>query len=162
MISDNNNQIQVVRTDTGNINFIKLTTLLDEVLRESDGAEHPFFAQFNKSEDLQNAVVVYLNSIPAGCGALKKYSDDTAEIKRMFVRPEYRGQGLAKNILKELELWSEELKYSECILETGKNLSDAIRLYQSSGYEIISNYGQYAGVEMSVCMRKNIKEKNYD
>ncbi len=151
------NKIQLIRTGTSNKDFLYLIELLDEVLRESDGEEHPFFAQFNKSEDLQNAVVVYLNSIPAGCGAIKKYSDDTAEIKRMFVRAEYRGQGLAKNILKELELWSKELKYSECILETGKKLSDAIRLYQSSGYEIISNYGQYAGVEMSVCMRKILR-----
>ncbi len=151
------NKIQLIRTGANNKDFLYLIELLDEVLQESDGEEHPFFAQFNKSEDLQNAVVVYLNSIPAGCGAIKKYSDDTAEIKRMFVRAEYRGQGLAKNILKELELWSKELKYSECILETGKKLSDAIRLYQSSGYEIISNYGQYAGVEMSVCMRKILR-----
>jgi len=149
--------IHLIRTDTNSNDFIELVRQLDEVLQESDGDEHHFFAQFNKLEELQNVVTAYVDNNPAGCGAIKKYSEKTAEIKRMFVRPEYRGKGIAKSILKELEAWAEELSYKECILETGKKLSKAIGLYQSSGYEIIPNYGQYAGVDMSVCMRKKLK-----
>ncbi|MEO6589269.1 MAG: GNAT family N-acetyltransferase, partial [Pyrinomonadaceae bacterium] len=57
-------------------------------------------------------------------------------------------------ILAELENWAKELNFSECILETGLKQPEAIRLYQKSGYETILNYGQYAGVENSVCMKK--------
>ena len=71
-------------------------------------------------------------------------------------RPEYRGLGIGLNILKELELWASELNYSECILETGKNQPEAIRLYQKAGYAIIKNYGQYENIENSICMTKAI------
>ena len=103
---------------------------------------------------MQHALVAYLENEPAGCGALKKYSESTAEIKRMFVPENLRGLGIAKRILKELENWATELKFSECILETGKKQFEAVGLYKSTGYSVIPNFGQYAGVEMSVCMKK--------
>ena len=74
----------------------------------------------------------------------------------MFVLPERRGNGIAGSVLTELESWAGELDFSECILETGWKQPEAVRLYQKSGYEIIPNYGQYAGVENSVCMRKSM------
>lgn len=148
--------VKIIRTDSDNTDFRNLVVQLDEVLRESDGDEHPFFAQFNKLDKIKNVVVAYFNGIPAGCGAIKEYSKDIAEIKRMFVEPEYRGQCIGKRILKELELWAWELNYSECILETGKKQTNAVKLYQNGGYKVIPNYGQYEGVELSVCMKKII------
>ena len=44
----------------------------------------------------------------------------------------------------------------KCILETGKRQAEAIRLYKKSGYDIIPNYGQYAGIENSVCFKKDL------
>lgn len=149
--------LKLVRTDSDNPDFRILVEKLDAILRESDGDEHPFFAQFNKLDTIQNVVVVYFNNIPVGCGAIKEYSKSTAEIKRMYVLDEFRGKGIAKIILKELEKWAEELNFSECILETGKKLSEAVNFYKNSGYEIIPNYGQYAGVELSVCFRKQLQ-----
>jgi GNAT superfamily N-acetyltransferase len=72
----------------------------------------------------------------------------------MFVLPEYRGKGIAGAVLAELETWAADLGYARCILETGQMQPEAIRLYLKSGYAIIPNYGQYAGVENSVCMEK--------
>ena len=74
----------------------------------------------------------------------------------MFVLPEHRGKGIAQHILLELENWAKELDYSSCILETGKKQVEAIGLYQKAGYHIISNYGQYIGMENSICMQKEI------
>ena len=74
----------------------------------------------------------------------------------MFVKPENRGRGIAGQILKELESWAAELGFRECILETGFKQPEAIALYKRSGYEVIPNYGQYAGIENSLCMRKSI------
>jgi len=99
---------------------------------------------------------VYKDSIAVGCGAMREYTRDVIEIKRMFVRPEYRSQGIARRILSELEYWAKELNYSGCILETGKKQPEAIRLYQKSGYSLIPNYDQYEHVESSVCMKKDI------
>ena len=75
----------------------------------------------------------------------------------MFVKPEYRGRGVAMLILKELESWAKELNFSTCILETGKKQIEAISLYKKAGYMQITSYGQYKNVENSVCMKKEIR-----
>jgi GNAT superfamily N-acetyltransferase len=81
--------------------------------------------------------------------------DDTSvEIKRMFVQPAERGKGIARSILTGLELWAKETGFSYTMLETGNNQPEAIALYQKAGYTVIPNYGQYSGMETSICMRK--------
>ena len=148
--------IKLIRTNSENSDFQMLVVSLDAELQIRDGAEHSFYAQFNKIDNLGEVVVAYLNEIAVGCGAIKPYSDQTAEVKRMFVKLQNRGKGVAGKILAELETWAKELNFAECILETGFKQPEAIALYKKSGYEIIPNYGQYVGVENSVCMRKKI------
>jgi len=149
--------INLVRTNSDNLHFRDLVALLDLELQIRDGDEHSFYAQFNKVDKIRHVVVAYENGEAVGCGAIKEYENGVAEIKRMFVKPERRGCGIAGSILSELESWANELNFSECILETGWKQPEAIGLYQKSGYETIPNYGQYAGIENSVCMRKSVK-----
>jgi GNAT superfamily N-acetyltransferase len=150
--------VKIKRTASGDSDFQNLVRLLDEYLEIIDGKEYSFFAQFNKLDAIKNVVVYYHDDIAAGCGAFKEFDGRIVEIKRMFVRPDFRGRGVGRAVLKELELWAAELNYSESILETHKNLPEAIRLYQKAGYHLITNFGQYANVEASVCMKKIIKE----
>jgi GNAT superfamily N-acetyltransferase len=148
----------LVKTNSDNSDFRELVILLDEDLQIRDGEEHSFYAQFNKVDKIRHVVVAYEDGEPVGCGAIKEYAEGVAEIKRMFVLPERRGHGVAKSILSELEAWANELNFSECILETGLKQPEAIGLYQKSGYETIPNYGQYNGVENSVCMKKSLAQ----
>lgn len=144
------------RTDSGDVGFQSLIALLDEDLKTRDGDEHSFYALFNKIENIHHVIVCYIGNIPIGCGAFKEFDKEKAEIKRMFVLPQYRGHGIGINILRELEIWALELNYLQCILETGKKQPEAIQLYQKAGYSRISNYGQYENIENSVCMIKTI------
>jgi GNAT superfamily N-acetyltransferase len=146
--------LHITRTTSENPDFRELVQLLDQDLSARDGAEHAFYAQFNTLNKIQHAVVAYYGNEPVGCGAFKEFSQKLVEIKRMFVRPEFRGQGVAPAVLAELERWAQELSYVGYVLETGKKQPEAIRLYQKSGYKLIPNYGQYVGVENSVCMQK--------
>jgi putative acetyltransferase len=146
--------IKCVRTDSTNSDFQKLVTALDADLRVRDGEDHAFFAQYNKIDMIRHVIVAYQDETPVGCGAIKQYDTHTMEVKRMYVPPEVRGQGIASLVLKELELWSKELNFDKCILETGEKQPEAIRLYQKNNYAVIPNYGQYAGVESSVCFEK--------
>ena len=148
--------LELFRTDSGNNYFKSLVKLLDADLKFRDGEDHTFYAQFNHIDNIRNAVVVFMDKKPVACGAFKKYSDSTVEIKRMYVVADMRGQGIAQKILNELEKWAAELNFSACILETGKKQPEAIRLYQKAGYAIIKNYGQYENIENSVCMIKAI------
>ncbi len=151
--------LTIVRTNSESPDFRQLVILLDAELRVRDGEEHSFYAQFNKIDSLQEVVVAYSDQIAVGCGAIKAYAERTAEVKRMFVRPENRGKGVAGKILQELEAWAKELNFNEGILETGFKQPEAIALYKKSGYEVIPNYGQYVGVENSVCMKKIISDQ---
>lgn len=148
--------ISIQRTTSDNLDFEKLVFLLDAYLAVLDGEDHAFYAQFNKSNLLKNALICYENEIPVAIGAYKEYDSETVEIKRMFTLPEYRGKGIASRILTKLELWAKEENYRIAILETGFLQVDAIELYKKLGYEIIENFGQYIGIENSVCMKKNI------
>ena len=148
---------KLIRTDSFNRKFINLVKLLDKELQIRDGSEHSFYAQYNKIDKIKNVVVAYLDDVAVGCGAIKEYDGSTMEVKRMFVKDEYRSKGIATKVLIELELWTKELGYSKCILETGLKQPEAIHLYKKNNYKVIPNYGQYAGVDNSVCMEKFIK-----
>jgi putative acetyltransferase len=149
--------IKFVRTNSNNTDFIELVKHLDVYLSEQNGTEQQFYAQYNKTDTINHVVVAYENDHAIGCGAIKEYAPGTMEVKRMYTMPYARGKGIATGILAELEKWAGELSYVKCILETGKKLEDAVSLYQKNNYKLIPNYGQYAGVEDSVCFEKEIE-----
>ncbi|TRW22823.1 GNAT family N-acetyltransferase [Flavobacterium zepuense] len=148
--------LRLERTDSDNKDFRYLVSFLDEDLAERDGEDHSFYAQFNKVDLIKNVVVAFNDNIPVGCGAFKLYNGSVAEVKRMYVLPDYRNKGIAGKVLTELEQWAAGLGFNSCILETGKKQPEAIALYKKSGYNAIPNYGQYEGIENSVCMQKAI------
>ncbi|NJL73826.1 MAG: GNAT family N-acetyltransferase [Saprospiraceae bacterium] len=149
-------KLKILRTDATHKDFIELVKLLDTDLAKTDGEEHSFYSQFNKVDKIKHVVLVYEEEKALGCGAIRAYADGVVEVKRMYVLPAYRGKGVATKILFELEGWAAELFYTTCILETGKRQPDAIHLYQKNGYQLIPNYGQYAGVENSLCFEKKL------
>lgn len=144
----------LIRTNNHHEDFKLLVIELDKELKIRDEDDHTFYAQYNKSDDIKYVLVAYDQELPIACGAIKEYDQGTMEIKRMFVRPGYRNQGLASLILKSLELWCQELHYTQCILETGINQPEAIRLYEKNNYTKIPNYGPYINVENSLCFLK--------
>ena len=148
--------LHIKRTDSTDPDFISLVRLLDADLAVRDGDDHAFYAQFNKVASLQHVVVGYAEGAAVTCGAFKPFDEKSVEVKRMYTMPEMRGRGFAAQILLELEQWASEVGYARCVLETGKKQPEAIALYLKSGYAIIPNYGQYTGVENSVCFEKKI------
>jgi putative acetyltransferase len=148
--------IRTTRTNSDNPDFRMLVKELDAVLAIRDGSEHAFYAQFNKVDLIKHVVLAYDGETPVGCGAIKELTPDSMEVKRMYTSPLKRGKGVASTILTELEKWSAELSYKTCRLETGKKQPEAIALYLKNNYRLIPNYGQYAGVENSVCFEKSI------
>jgi len=147
---------RIVRTNSKHPDFIKLVKLLDADLAISDGDEHAFYDQFNKLDDIKHTIVLYLDNKPISCGAIKELTSDTMEVKRMYTLPKQRNKGYATLVLNELEKWTSELAYGKCILETGKKQPEAISLYKKNGYRQITNYGQYANIENSVCFQKEM------
>lgn len=144
------------RVDSTHADFITLVRLLDADLAIRDGADHAFFAQFNKIDTIRHCMVAYLATTPVCIGAIKQYDDRTMEVKRMYTLENCRGKGYAGLVLKSLEEWAAELGMKRLVLETGQKQPEALRLYHKSGYKVIPNYGQYAEVESSVCFEKHL------
>ena len=146
--------IQLQQTNSENADFRKLVQDLDKYLAVCDGDEHGFYDQFNKLDQLDHVIVAYAENVPVGCGAFKKFGSDSVEIKRMYVKPEYRNQGLASMILRELENWAESLGFAEIYLETGKRQTEAVAFYHKLAYQVIPNYPPYENMENSLCFQK--------
>ena len=148
--------IEIKRTSSSEIDFQHLVSELDGELSKRNGETNEFFAQYNKIDQIKHVIIATIDDKPVGCGAMKAYDSDTMEIKRMFVPIEMRGKGIAVHILKNLEKWAKEMNYSKCILETGNKMLEAIRLYEKSNYKVVPNYGQYNGIEDSICFEKHL------
>ena len=146
--------MHLIRTDSAHSDFRNLVKSLDATLTEHNGDADDFFAQFNTLDAIKNCIVAYVDDMPAACGAFKPFSEDTVEIKRMFTDPEFRKKGLGSAIVKELENWAKELGFKKAVLETSQDLTQAISVYEKNGFYKIPNYGQYIGVDTSVCFEK--------
>ncbi len=149
--------LQFVRTDSTDPGFATLIQRLDHDLHARYGAEQALFTPHNQLDKIRHVVVAYEGDTAVGCGAIRPFSDDEGgliEVKRMYVDPTRRGQGIATMVLAFLEAWARDLGYTKCVLETGNKQPEAIALYQKSGYTPIPNYGPYAVIESSVCFEK--------
>ena len=99
-------------------------------------------------------LVAYAGPVPVGCGALRQLEPGAAEIKRMYVLPEWRGKGVSVLVLAGLEGHAREQGWSVLRLETGPKQPEAVRFYERSGYVRIPNFGPYAADPTSLCYER--------
>lgn len=148
--------LKIIKTNNTSKDFVDMVQLLDKELAIRDGDDHTFYDQFNKLDKIKYAIVLYVDEVAIGCGAIKRFDEESMEIKRMYVKEDLRGLGYASIVLTYLENWAKGLGFKKCILETGYNQPEAIRLYHKNNYQIVDNYGQYMGVESSICFLKTL------
>jgi GNAT superfamily N-acetyltransferase len=150
--------MKLIYTNGTNPDFVMLCNQLDEYLFEIVGGEkqRKQYSQYNTLEDIHDVVLAYEKDLPVACASFKFHDTGTAEVKRVFIREEYRGKGLSKQLMAELEKQAKKKGYLKLILETGGHLSTAIASYKKAGYFVIPNYGQYQNMKESVCMQKDI------
>ena len=153
--------IQLQRTNSDNEGFRLLIRELDKELRSRYAEQQDVYDQHNIIESNPNVLVAYKEGKAVGCGCFKKFDEESVEIKRMYVKAEYRGQKIAAQILQELEKWATELKIFTTVLETGNKQHEAIHLYRKSGYIVVENYGPYKNLPDSVCMKKQLVSHNF-
>lgn len=100
-------------------------------------------------------LVIHQDGIPVGCGALRRLDAETAELKRMYVSPTVRGQGLGRRLVAALEAEAWTLGVRRLVLETGIRQTAALALYERTGFHPIPLYGEYClSPETSICLGK--------
>jgi putative acetyltransferase len=149
--------LALVRTCSDDPRLGPLLAELDDFLHSTDGDElHEKVAPFNRLDIAACVVIAEWNGEPAGCGALRRRDGAEGEIKRMFVRPAFRGRRIGRAILSELEAWAAELGMKRLVLETTLELEAAVALYLSAGFEPIPSYPPYDRILESSCFAKPI------
>lgn len=149
--------MRFVYTDGSSLDFMELCHELDDFLNELVGGEEnrAEYILYNQLDDIHNVVVTY-DDIPVGSASFKEYDDECAEVKRVFVKEEYRNKGIANELMELLENAAREQGYRYLILESGAPLVAAMALYRKIGYKVIQNYGQYRDMPDSICMKKKL------
>jgi ribosomal protein S18 acetylase RimI-like enzyme len=120
-----------------------------ELAESGDEVVHP-------THDDVHHMVVTVDGRAVACGAWQPLEPGVAELKRMYVRPAYRGRGIARQLVVALEEEAFAAGRPVLRLETGTYLTRAIALYRSAGYRPIPVYGEYVGNPYSVCFEKRL------
>jgi putative acetyltransferase len=92
----------------------------------------------------------------AGCGGIKLFGTEYGEVKRMYVRPQYRGLGLGKLMLDHLAAYARDRQISTLRLETGIYQTEAIKLYERYGFARRGPFGEYTEDPMSIYFERQI------
>jgi len=100
--------------------------------------------------------VVRVDGVPAACCGVKLCGSDYSEVKRMYVRPQFRGSGLARMMLDHLAAYSQQHNIDVLRLETGIYQREAIRLYEGYGFQRIPPFGEYFDDPVSLCYEKRL------
>ncbi len=150
--------MRFIRTNNADTRFVELCSMLDEYLIKIIGEEkqQKEYNKHNVLADIDNVILLVNGEKPIGCAGLKRVDNTTAEVKRVFITDEFRHHGFGRKMISEIEHLAKNKGYKILLLETGKSLKGAQALYASCGFSLIENYGPYAGLESSVCMKKNI------
>jgi GNAT superfamily N-acetyltransferase len=121
------------------------------------GATHFSLSDAQVLGDAGAFLVAYLDNVAVGCGAVRRLDQETAEIKRMYVDPSVRGQGIGRAVVEGLEREARLLGATRIVLETGTRLAPAIKLYEAMGYARIPLFGEYlASPNTSICFGKSL------
>ena len=144
------------RTAPSDGDFLALVAELDVELWAQYPDSQGEYEALNKLPEDALAMVIYYNYIPVACGSLKSNGGASYELKRVFVQRPFRGRGLSKLLLGELEAWAKERGAARIFLETGFKQLEAISLYEKTGFARIENFGEYRGKATSLCMKKDL------
>ncbi len=146
--------MRLIRTNKDDPRFLSLVSLLDADLASRYADGNVQYSTFNALNKITAVVLALHEDEPFACGAFKPFGEGGVEIKRVFVKPAFRGRGAAKRIMAELEAWAAAEGFSRAVLETGLHQPEAIALYEHIGYRRIANFAPYVGMAESVCYEK--------
>ena len=149
-------QMELRFVDAENAEFAELTRQLDEYYFSIVGDVHKKYAKYNDPHLFACRVVAYEGDTAAGCGCWKRVDERTIEVKRIFIAPAFRRQGIASAIIGALERDAAQHGYTRAILETARTTGDSAALYHKLGYQEIAYYGSPPGAENCRCFEKEL------
>ena len=103
-------------------------------------------------------LVAEVDGVPVGCGAWRRHAPGVAEIKRVYVAPDFRRRGVAGAVVAALEASAGQAGCREVVLNSGNRQPEALALYRAAGYTPVRAYGLYADAPGAVFLGKDLPE----
>ena len=141
------NIIPMELTDTS---VLELFSKHDDYMIDFLGDDKWCYTRYSQNENIGNVWVAYYDNLPIGCIAYRAKADGIGEVKRMFIREEYRGRGISKELLKTVECHAKEQGCHTLFLDTRITLEPAVSIYCSFGFHIIFQQGLYIQMEKNI------------
>ena len=144
-------EIKLVKAYHMHDDIVELFSEYTDMLRENDREMAMYLDAQNYDEEIKNLEVKYgmpegrlyaalADDKVAGCIALRKIDKENAEVKRLFVKPEFRGHKLGEKLVNQLMKDAREIGYRHILLDTLPFLKSAIKLYRDLGFYEIDSY----------------------
>lgn len=146
--------------DAKNADLLSLTRKLDEYYFDIVGEVQRRYEKYNDPQFFACRAVAYIEGKAVGCGCWKVLDAHTAELKRIYVLPDYRRQGVASGLIRRLEQDAAEQGRTRVVLETARTTNDSESLYLGLGYHKIPYYGSLAGGENCLCFEKKLSDES--
>ena len=139
--------MEIVPMDVNESCIQELFSEHDDYMIDFLGEDKWCYTRYSEKENFGKVWLVSINKHPAGCIAYREKADGVAEVKRLFIRMEYRGQGIAKDLLKTVECYAKEQGCHTLFLDTRITLEPAVSIYRAFGFNIVFQQGLYIQME---------------
>lgn len=142
--------MKIVSMDVTDESVLKLFSEHDDYMIDFLGEDRVYYTRFNENEKIEKVWVVFSDHLPAGCIAYRKKAEGTGEVKRLYIKEEYRGKGISRKLLNTLENHAREQGCRTLFLDTRITLEPAVSLYRSYGFSIVFQKGLYIQMEKAI------------
>lgn len=139
--------MKIALTDVSNLDVIQLFAEYDDYIMDFLGDDKVYYARYNSNEHIEAVWVAYCDDIPMGCVAFRKKTSEIGEVKRMFVKDEYRGRRISKCLLSILEKYAIDQNCNALYLDTRITLKPVVSLYRNFGFVETFLEGLYVQME---------------
>lgn len=145
-------------TNGENADFVKFYQITEDFYSSLVGGEsnRRSFVPYNASAEIPTVLIAYLQGKAVACAGLKKYSEQAAEIKRVWVQPDARGQHIASRMMDLVEQKAKDEGFAKVILQTRPQMKEAVGMYTKRGYQLIDNYPPYDKLVGAICFSKEL------
>ena len=142
--------MKIVSMNISDKSVLSLFSEHDDYMIEFLGDDKWCYTRYSENENIENVWVVYSDNFPIGCIAYRKKADGVGEVKRLYIRNEYRGKGISKALLKTVECYAKKQGCNTLFLDTRITLEPAVSIYRSYGFNIVFQQGLYIQMEKKI------------
>lgn len=142
--------MKIVQTELTDPELLKLFAEHDAYMMDFLGEDRKYYTPYSENERIGREWIVYVDGCPAGCAAYREKSEGAGELKRVFLRAEYRGRGMSKELVKTVESYARDQGCHTLALDTNCELEPAVPLYRRMGFRVVFQQGRYIQMEKEI------------